>query len=1131
VSSDPADPNAPTRTVLPAASDAATDDGGDPERTRSSGDQTHASAVAGTPRSGADKARRPAPLQYRDPDRYEVIAEHGRGGLGRVMRARDKELGRSVAIKEMLHPGLTSELRFFREALITARLEHPGIVPVHEAGRWPDGTPFYAMKLVAGRPLKALIDEATTLDARLALLPHVIAVCDAVAYAHSRGIIHRDLKPSNVIVGDFGETVVIDWGLAKDIAEPDDPSSPAGHSSAPGLTMAGTVLGTPGYMPPEQAAGSADARSDIYSIGALLAHVVHGHAPEGASGSTALPPAERSSTKVPSALLAIVGKATAATPADRYATARALGEDLRHYQSGRLVTAHRYSLAQLVQHWASHNRKLMVIAFAAMAAVTTVLIISAKRIVDERDRAERARGAAVAGQEALILSHARHALVRDPTIALLWVNQYGGADRIAAQDIAAEAIGRGVARFGASEHTRAVTRIGETGDHSFVSSSTDGTLRRWRIADGRLAAEVIHDSTDDRGTFSIDVARQRLAFVTQRGDVELRDGNGSARTLYRVDASMHWLEFAPDGGRLLVVLSSGKVVVLGLDATTEPRVLQPAGAPFVAMAWTHNGTRISGVTLGGHHQAWDTETWAALPSTTFSDFLTADVKADVVVVVHKSGAATIRPGADEEAVRHPLPAGCGTPRISPSLGQVAFHCRERVVVLDVRSGGVVFDQGFSAEVSLIRFSADGRWLAFGAVDGSVHVVSALTWSSKRFIGHTSAVNSRVAFLNDAVVSGDDSGDVRIWPLEPPLPQARVPGNDLRRVAASHDGKWFATDSSTGVVRLWSSDGRLVREFRGHEGVVPNVSFSDDDAFIVTPGWDRTVRLSPVQGDESQLVLRGHTAKVMAAVARNGVIASIGHDGKLLFWNPVAGTFEILHEDKDGYVRMDVAGPYVAAGGGTGEVHEWSSITSELRVVARHHRQVDVVEFSPDGQWLVTGDLGGQVQVRHRPSERTVATLELQSSFIVASISGDSTLLALAGEDGQVRLFSLASGYVTPAGIRAAGVKRMTFAATGRRLAAICQDGMVRVWDFALGASAAFSMPPGSPIGITFTADGLGVAATNMDSLAIFNDVHAHMVPMAVGPIIAAAISDFDAPRRFPIEDKLLLFPEEKNPGR
>jgi serine/threonine protein kinase len=161
-----------------------------------------------------------------DPERYEQVNEHARGGLGRVVRAVDRRLGRTVAVKELLRHDPSNEARFLREAMITARLEHPGIVPVHEAGRWPNGDPYYVMKLVEGRTLKELIGEGQTLRERLGLLPHVIAVADAVGYAHSEGVIHRDLKPSNVIVGSFGETIVVDWGLARDrkreVPEPND---------------------------------------------------------------------------------------------------------------------------------------------------------------------------------------------------------------------------------------------------------------------------------------------------------------------------------------------------------------------------------------------------------------------------------------------------------------------------------------------------------------------------------------------------------------------------------------------------------------------------------------------------------------------------------------------------------------------------------------------------------------------------------------------------------------------------------------------------------------------------------------------------------------------------------------------
>src|SRR6185312_8185115 len=178
-------------------------------------------------------------------DRYEVRDEFARGGLGRIFRAHDRRLARPVAVKQLIAGGAEAARRFIREALITARLQHPAIVPIYEAGRWPSGEPFYAMKLVSGRSLDQVIKGKSLAD-RLTLLPVIIAVAEAMAYAHSQRIIHRDLKPGNVLVGSFGETVLIDWGLAKDLSSgtevaPDAMMTPYHDDS----TEAGTVLGTP----------------------------------------------------------------------------------------------------------------------------------------------------------------------------------------------------------------------------------------------------------------------------------------------------------------------------------------------------------------------------------------------------------------------------------------------------------------------------------------------------------------------------------------------------------------------------------------------------------------------------------------------------------------------------------------------------------------------------------------------------------------------------------------------------------------------------------------------------------------------------------------------------------------------
>jgi hypothetical protein len=285
-----------------------------------------------------------------DPQSYELAGEFARGGLGRILRARDRRLRRQVAIKELLGSAPNAAGRFVREALVTARLQHPSIVPVYEAGRWPGGAPFYSMKLVSGRSLADLIDGAKALPDRLALLPNLLAVADAVAYAHSERIIHRDLKPANVLVGAFGETVVIDWGLAKDLAR--DPreegssettiTTTASGSADGGETVVGAVMGTPAYMPPEQASGRAvDERADVYAIGAVIYHLLAAAPPfEGARGDEIIgkviagppPPIEERAPRTPRELAAIVRTAMARDPAERYPSAKELAEDLRRFQ-------------------------------------------------------------------------------------------------------------------------------------------------------------------------------------------------------------------------------------------------------------------------------------------------------------------------------------------------------------------------------------------------------------------------------------------------------------------------------------------------------------------------------------------------------------------------------------------------------------------------------------------------------------------------------------------------------------------------------------------------------------------------------------------------------------------------------
>jgi tetratricopeptide (TPR) repeat protein len=361
-----------------------------------------ATVALGAARVGPD-ARGLAPI---DRGRYAIGREIARGGMGRISVARDCRLGRPVALKELLVDSHELRARFEREARITAQLQHPAIVSLLEAGAWPSGEPFYVMKLVSGESLDKVIATRPTLDARLALLPHVIAVVDALAYAHAMRVVHRDLKPANVLVGEFGETVVVDWGLAKDLADASGEDRPASSSANDrDQTQMGSILGTPAYMPLEQALGEpVDERADVYALGAMLYHVLAGAPPYGGRTSSEVldaviagPPAMLATRTegVPIDLVTIVNKAMARNAADRYPTAKELVDDLKKFQTGQLVSSHHYSPWQLARRWLRRHRTTVAVGSIALVLLGLLAIASVRRIVDERERTEVQRHVAV----------------------------------------------------------------------------------------------------------------------------------------------------------------------------------------------------------------------------------------------------------------------------------------------------------------------------------------------------------------------------------------------------------------------------------------------------------------------------------------------------------------------------------------------------------------------------------------------------------------------------------------------------------------------------------------------------------------------------------------------------------------
>ena len=284
--------------------------------------------------------------------RYAFVKELGRGGMGAVYLAEDKELDRLVAIKVLNTPEATDDLRarMIREAQIIARLEHPGIVPVHDAGTLPDGRIFYAMKYVRGSRLDEYAAQGASLNDRLRKFQ---AVCDAVAFAHAHGVIHRDLKPQNIMIGSFGEVLVMDWGVAK---IRDDPRQFVARN-----TSDGTVIGTRDYMSPEQARGSVeiDERADVYSLGMVLKFLL-------------------TDQKVSKAARAIYLKATAREPEARYASASEMSTDIGHLLDAEPVSAYRESVPEKAWRWIGKNRFLVLLVLAYLV-MRIFLIFTSQR--------------------------------------------------------------------------------------------------------------------------------------------------------------------------------------------------------------------------------------------------------------------------------------------------------------------------------------------------------------------------------------------------------------------------------------------------------------------------------------------------------------------------------------------------------------------------------------------------------------------------------------------------------------------------------------------------------------------------------------------------------------------------------
>ncbi|NVB80950.1 MAG: protein kinase, partial [Kofleriaceae bacterium] len=741
-------------------------------------DMPHAATLAG-PHIVADL---PA-LPRIDDSLYAIGAEIARGGMGRILSARDRRLRRDVVIKVTRRESGRVDPRFEREALITARLQHPSIVRVYDAGVLGDGTAFYAMERVRGRSLEVVIGEAQTLAARLALLPHAIAVCDALAYAHSEGVVHRDLKPANVLIGPFGETVVIDWGLAKDVraaessVDPDDEQAePAGDSS---LTHAGAVLGTPSFMAPEQARGEpSDERSDIYALGALLYNMLTGVPPiRGATTTEVLDavaagkhaPISEREPHLPEELASLVEKAMAHDPTRRFASAKDLADELRRFSAGKLLASHTYSLARLVKRWLWRHRVTVGVAAFALVVLVLVGVLAVKNVLRERDLAQQAREEAenereIAGRryDDLVIDQAGAVLDLDPSRTAAWLQQLNmpAYDWPKTYDLAVEATRRGLAKE-LRGHTQDVELVAVTPDGTHVvTGSDDSTLRYWDLATKQSIVLEGHKGPIEQIAVSPD--GKYVASGGTDHDVWLWElATGIGRPLRGHGNTVRGLAFSPDGTQLASVGEDGSLYIWDVASATGKQIAKHT-AGFRPVAWLDNDNVIVG-------------------------------------------------GFD---------------------GQIGRF--------DVKTGKGAIKPAHAAELRCFALSPDHKYFVAGDEDG---LATLWTWDGERVktLGRHTDVVRKVLFTHDGkhVISAGGDELVHVFSI-PDGPTVELRGNEsgVKDIAISDDDTEVASAGIDGVVRVWNLTGSLVREFRGHGFAVKAVAFTPDHRLVSGAEDDR-----------------------------------------------------------------------------------------------------------------------------------------------------------------------------------------------------------------------------------------------------------------------------------------------------